>query len=114
MQKAFALSGRHSCMNITQGVALGLVLLPFQGDIKSMLSTQGVALGLVLLPLRGDIKSMLSTQGVALGLVLLPFQGALNPCYLPRALPWAWCFCPFGAYWSIPTVQAEKKRVIRA
>ena len=30
-------------------------------------------------------------------LTLLPFQGALAAFILPRALPWAKCFCPFRA-----------------
>ena len=42
-----------------------------------------------------------SKKGNTLIIRLLPLQGAGGVwVLLPRALPWAMCFCPFGACYS--------------
>ncbi len=58
------------------------------------LLAQGSALGKV-----GKNEVALKGQKLSIS-KLLPFQGdfVVLPT-LPRALPWARCFCPFRAYW---------------
>lgn len=58
---------------------------------------QGNALGrqmVVATPCKG--KSSIAGQRPAL--VLLPLQGVCDFAYLPRALPWAIRYYPFGAF----------------
>jgi hypothetical protein len=76
---SFALKGQHIP---AQGNALGIVPIPI-GALKrsSALAkgrhiTQGVALGWGMLPFQGARGMWHITQGVALGWGMLPFQGS--------------------------------------
>jgi len=72
---------------------------PFRAALLDVIITQGVALGLELLPLQGGFTGCYHYPGCCPGLGAFALSGRLYwVLSLPRVLPWAWSFCPFRAY----------------